>query len=497
MTDLRSDALSSTKWTIFSSILNSLIALAAGAVLARLLTPHIFGLIAIASLVIALASYFVRMGVGQALIQKENLTSEEVSFAVTFSLVIGFLAAVLITLFSTLIALLFKKPESAPVVAAMSLSLWFASFSATLIGLLRRNMKFKLLSIVSIAQAVFTGGFSIIMAKLGGGVWSLIWPLIISQFLVNIAYLIKLRKIYEIRFKYSPSGQGPLLRFGSKYTLISILEYFGSNLDSIFVGRLFNASQLGLYNKAYKLAYLPTETIVTSINSVMFPVVSRVQNQPEKIRETQNRLFLLVGLVSVCISMGMMPAAKHVVLVLYGDQWLASVPILMIVLVAVPFDFLSAVMGLTFDASGRLNEKIKIQIAALLVLILGFILLAHYGLTGVALALVISHAVRFMIYLLVNQKIYSIPKRLILRNGALIFLAGAITILISQVVVHQTNLLALPVFFCLCLEIMACALVFALFLFFCAPIFLGVKNYSESWQQIKSFVSSKKSQKNE
>jgi lipopolysaccharide exporter len=481
--------LTSTKWTILSSVINGIITLSVGAILARLLSPKIYGLIAISYLVVAFAGYFVRLGVGTALIQKDDLTSEDVDFAITFSMAIGFISAIVMALLSPIISTLFNKPESTSVIAAMSLSLWFASFTSTQIGLLRRNMLFKFLSIVSVVQTIFTGLLSITMASLGFGVWGLVCPLIIGQLLVLILFFFKLKGLYSLKLRFSFSGHNHLLQFGTKYTSISILEYFGSNLDTIFIGRFFSASQLGLYDRAYKLAYLPTETLITSITSVMFPVFSRLQTQMDKFKEIQNKLFLFIGLLSTCIAMGMVPASRDIILVLCGSQWLESVPILKVLLFAVPFDFMAVSIAMTFDATGKLNEKVKIQIIALLILLLGILYFYKYGPIGIAFAITLSHLLRFLIYFFVNQKVFSIPYKLIIRNAFQIIMAGVFIFFISQFMVGQSTFLSFPPYAALGLEIISCFLVFVLFMFVNAPILLGVETLAQSLSVIQEFLS--------
>jgi len=491
----KSSAISSTKWTILSSIINGVITIVIGAVLARLLTPEIYGLVAIAYIVIAFAGYFVRLGVGTALVQKEDLNSEDINFAITFSMGIGFVSAIIMALLAPIIASLFTKPESNTVISAMSLSLWFASFSSTLIGLLRRNMLFKFLSIVSIAQTIFTGIFSITMAWLGSGVWSLVWPLIIGQIMVSILFFMKVKSSFALKFRFYFSGHNHILIFGSKYTLISILEYFGSNLDTIFIGRFFSTSQLGLYDRAYKLAYLPSETLITSITSVMFPVFSRLQTQLEKFKETQNKLFLFVGLLSTCIAMGMVPASRDIVLVLFGSQWLESVLILKVLLFAVPFDFMAASIALTFDATNKLNKKIKIQTIALIVLLLGILYFYKYGPVGIAFAITLSHVLRFLIYLIINQKMLSIPNKKLLQNSFQIVIAGVIIISVSQFISTQSTILSLSPLATLGIEIISCFTILLLFLLINVPTFLGVESYKKSYSVVRAFLSNKGEQK--
>lgn len=488
MTKQNEGAVSSTKWTLLSSVLNAVITLVIGAILARLLTPAIFGLIAIAFLVVALASFLTRFGVGPALIQKENLTPENIGFALTFSVIFGGLVAFLVVLFAPSIASLFQKVEAAPLIAAMGLSLWVASFTATIGGLLRRNMEFRFLSLISIAQTLVSGVLSLIMAIMGFGVWSLVWSLIIGQTLGLLLILNKVFRSIPFKLNFNFSGNKQLLNFGTKYTALGILEYFGSNLDTFFVARLFSPSQVGFYNKAFRLAYLPTENLITSITSVMFPIFSRLQTELEKFKLTQNKLILFVGLTTMSIAMGMVPAAKDIVSVLLGNQWNDSIPILKIILFAVPFDFLSVTYGLSFDALGKLSQKIAIQFFTLLILVIGFINFYQYGLAGIAFALVLSHVIRFLVYLLFNQRILHISSQVLIRTIVKIIVTGIFVFAASYLAAFLSGFWDFSSWLALCFEILLCVLVYFLVLFINGPYFLEVKSYSQTVSNIKALL---------
>ena len=491
MTSHPPNIFSSINWNISSTIVSAIITIIFGAILARLLGPAAYGIIAIANLTNAFARYFVRMGIGPAIIQSGNPSSNDIDFVVTFSMGIGFLAAVIVALLSPLVALFFKQPGSTPVIAIMGLSLWFSAFSSSISGVLVRNMQFKQLAIIRLAQTFFSGASSIVMAYLGFGIWSLVWPLILGQFLGMLAIINLVNRTYPLKPRFSFAGHDHLIKFGSLYSLNSLLEYFGSNLDTIFVGRLFSAFQLGLYNRAFSLAYLPSESLITSITSVMFPVFSRLQSSNEKFIETQNKLFLFIGLLSSSIAMGMIPAARDITLVLLGSQWLEAIPLLMILLFGVPFDFMAATIAMTFDASAKLGEKTRIQIVTILILLIGIFLLYPFGTVGIATALVLSSVIHFLIYVLQNQKTFSLSYYILFWNLTTIFLSGMATFFCSKTAAYLAKTMLLSPTLALFFEIIACLVVFILFLIVNAPKLLGVKNLAQCFLTIKDFLNKK------
>lgn len=480
--------LSSVNWTISSSIINALIAITAGAILARILGPSAYGIIAIANLVVSFASYFVRMGVGPALIHHENLTQDDIDFSTTFSMGVGLLATIVIALIAPLIAIFFDKPESAAVVAVMGFSLWFSASSNNIASLLQRSMQFKQTALVNLGQSLTAAIFSISLAYLGLGVWSLVWSQIASRLISMIILFSLVYRIYPIRPRFSFIGHEHLLKFGAKYSINSFLEYIGSNLDTIFVGKLFPAAQLGFYNRSYLLAYLPTENIMASINSVMFPVFSRLQTDQEKFKKAQLRLLLLTGLISSTIAMGMIPVTENLVLLLLGEKWLTAAPIMTVILLAVPFDFMAVSMAITFDASGNLKQKTGIQTVTIFALAVGIFAFSSFGLIGIAYALAISHAFRFLLYLFKSKTLFSIPVSSILKTIGIIGIAGALTFLGSAVSLEVASRMKLNNIFSLILSIFSCAIITSFMFFANSPSLLNEKTYKQSFIKIKKII---------
>ncbi|NDP47676.1 MAG: oligosaccharide flippase family protein, partial [Sulfuriferula multivorans] len=168
-----------------------------------------------------------------------------------------------------------------------------------------------------------------------------------------------------------------------------------SSLDAMVIGKLFGAGPAGLYSRAFLLAHLPVQQPANLLTKVLFPVVSRlgIQRQADSLQISM----LLVGSYAFAVSFGMIPAARDLITVLLGDQWVEAVPLLQILALAVGPVYVAHVMGTTLDAMGALKPKLRIQATKLAVLILLLLALADKGTMGVVYAVVLSEWFGFLL----------------------------------------------------------------------------------------------------
>jgi len=408
MEALRSSTVLGAKWTLGATILTAALQILFGVVLARILGPAAFGLMALGNVVLTFSNYFVRMGMGPAIVQSKDLSDEDVNFAFTFSIVIGLAVSILLAVSSSLIASLFIKPELGPILRAAGISLFFTAVSSTLMALLQRQMEFKKVVMIETAGFVLGSGVvSVGMALLGYGVWSLVIGLIVNRFVQLVLALAALGRAVRLRFALAAHRR--LVWFSSYYSMNSLLEYGSANLDTVTVGRLFSSEAVGLYTRAYYLANMPVQLLVSSLTRVMYPVFSRLQSNRAHMVRAQLELLSIVGALSMAICLGMIPAADKIVLVMLGSQWLGSVLVLRLLLIAVPFDFMAHVFALTFDAAGELKRKTRLQLATLVLLVLGLALLGKFGLWGIGLAITLSSAIHLGLYVVQNKRVLSVP----------------------------------------------------------------------------------------
>jgi lipopolysaccharide exporter len=403
---LTSKTLRGLNWSYLSTIVNAVLQIGFTAVLARLLDPAAFGLVAMAGIILRFGSYFAQMGVGSALIQKETLAEEDVRAAFTSSTLLGLFFAGLVFLFAPLGLYIFDSPLVVPVIRAMGFSFLLSGLSTTALSMLRRTLNFRSLAIIEISSYVLGyGAIGIFLALMGFGVWSLVIASLSQAGLVALLAYLFVRHSLSLSF-HLPTHKR-LVSFGGKLSVISFLEFIGFNVDTLVIGRMWGAASLGIYTRSFAIVNLPVQYIATAIPKVLFPSFSQVQNEPARLRTAYYTGQMLVALVTLPLSFGMIPAARELVLTLLGSQWVSGIVILQILAVMLPFTMGTILPGVLCDSTGTLNAKFFLQLSFVgLVSLLVGVAYPH-GIQLIAEAVVVANVFRFIAYqMLIHKMIY-------------------------------------------------------------------------------------------
>lgn len=400
MTDQKhnaSKAIVGLQWSFISVVITSIFQIVYSAIMARLIVPEAFGLIAMANLVLRFGIYFSRMGISSALIQKKELTPEDIRAGFSVSVIFGSTVTLILIVAAPLAKILFDTPDVIPVVQALSLSLFVNSFSATALGLLQRELRMRKIAIAEIGSFLLGNiMIGIPLAYFGFGVWGLILATLSqSVFLAVFAYAFShhtLRPTLDFRLYQ------PLLGFGSKVSLISFLEFLCYNLPSMAMGRFLGAEMLGYYNRASTLVKLPAEKLSSSLTKVLFPSLSRVQDDRMLLRHGYRVSFTILGTFLFLFGFIVSASAQEIILVILGLNWETSISLLRILAIAVPFSLVRGLGGILLEAIAFLRQKIFIMAGYLLLLIIFLFQFSSYGVIGYAFAVLLCDIVFFIIY---------------------------------------------------------------------------------------------------
>lgn len=389
-----SKTLNGIGWGGLSTVVNVLFQLVFMAVMARLLDPVHFGLIAIANVMLRFLTYFAQLGVGPALIQKPELHEGDVRAALSVSLGISAFCAIVAIIAAPFIADYFVMPMLEPVIQALSANFLLGGLAAVSMSLLRRDMRFKHVAIVEIIAYVLGYGLvGITLAFLDFGVWALVGA-VLSQSTLS-ALLAYLFSRHEFGWRHHKQQRAHFFSFGARYSLIGFIEFLSGSLDSLIVGKFFGTAAAGIYGRASLLSNLPVQQPANIITRALFPVISRLGGQ-RQIASLQVST-LVLGSYAFAITWGMIAAAPDIVRVLLGDKWIEAIPILQLLALAVGPQYLSHLVGVTLDAMGELKSKLYIQAGVLVLQIAAFVILLPYGVLGIAGAIVLAEWVRFIL----------------------------------------------------------------------------------------------------
>jgi len=378
--------------------------------MARLLEPAAFGLVAMAGIILRFGGYFAQMGVGSALIQKEDLTSADIRAAFTSSALLGLLFAG-ITYFAAPLGLyIFDSREVVPIIRVMGLSFFLSGLSTTALSLLRRRLDFRSLAVIEIISYVIGYGVvGIILALEGLGVWSLVIASLSQAGLtVLLAYLCE-RHILVPSTHWGTHSK--LLSFGGRLSVISFLEFIGFNVDTLVIGRVWGAGSLGIYTRSFSIVNLPVQYLTVTFPKVLFPSFAQIQKDIPRLRSAYYSGTMLVAVVAMPLSFAMIPAARELVLTLLGNQWTSGIVILQILAIFVPFNMGTILPAVVCDSTGKLNPKLFLQLS-FVGLVIALIAVAYpYGVQVIAAMVVMANIMRFIAYQMLMRKMISISYR--------------------------------------------------------------------------------------
>jgi len=420
-------------WGGLSTGVNVMFQLVFMAVMARLLDPVHFGLIAIANVMLRFLTYFAQLGVGPALIQKPELTDGDVRAALSVSLGISAICTVIAIIAAPFIAGYFVMPMLEPVIQALSVNFLLGGLAAVSMSLLRRDMRFKHVAIIEIIAYVLGYGLvSITLAYLDFGVWALVGAVLSqSTFSASLAYLFSR---HEFGWRHQKHQRAHFFSFGVRYSLIGFIEFLSGSLDSLIVGKFFGAAAAGIYGRASLLTNLPVQQPAYIITRALFPVISRLGDQ-RQIASLQISA-LVLGSYAFAVSLGMIAAAPDVVRVLLGEKWIEAIPILQILALAVAPQYLSHLVGVTLDAMGQLKSKLRIQAGVLILQIVAFLLLLPQGVLGIAAAIVVAEWTRFTLMAWLIARLLQPPMREFGLILSIALLAGVVSFGLIWIAAH-------------------------------------------------------------
>jgi O-antigen/teichoic acid export membrane protein len=395
------------KWSMMASILNMSLQIGYTSVMAYLLDPVAFGIMAIASVVVDFGRHVTNMGVGQAIVQKQDLNANDMKAAFSFSLGLGLSIYLIIFLSSDYVAWVYEKPEISSIIQWLGLSLVFVSISIPSQNLLRRRMQFKTLSIIGVLNFFFAYiSVGVVFAYMGYGVWSLVFANLASKASLAIIYYMMAKHTLSLTFKWEHYKN--ILAYGSMMTINTLAEFAYQNISSLFIGKFSSLAGLGLFSRAHMLVYLPTRTITTNLSSVAFPAFSKIQDNIIKLKEGYLMIISIIALVVLPLTSGMLAGAEEIVGVILGPQWSDAVPIFRILSITIGISLITTFSGIVCDSTANLTSKFRLNILFIIVLVSSLVIALPWGLIGFACALLFTEICRNISYGLLMNKILKV-----------------------------------------------------------------------------------------
>ncbi len=403
--DKRSPIYSGTRWTTFNKISSQLIKFGVSIVLARLLTPQDFGLMAMAIVVTGFIEIFKDMGTVASIIQRLDIDDKLLSSLFYLNLMFGITLMGIILVSSNALANFYGDKRLVNILDILSITFPLTSTILVKKALLQRNMLFDKIAVVELTSMVVQGGVAIILGYLGWGVWSLIYGSISSAFVSTVLFWISVHWRPKLYCKWNDIKS--VLFFSINLSGAQTLAYFMTNIDKLIIGRYLGASTLGFYDMARRLLTLPGATVTEILSRVLFPSFSKIQNDNKQLREKFLRTCGAIAIIIFPVLCGMCVLARPLILVVYGPTWEPVVPILQILTpVAIMLSFAVALGPMIYLTKGRTDLLFRWHVAFGIISTLGYIVGLKWGILGVAIGYLVSQ-------IIVTYPAFAVPFRLI------------------------------------------------------------------------------------
>ncbi len=383
---------------------NILIQILINSVLARLLTPDDYGVVAVITVFISFFTIIADMGIGPAIIQDKTLTKKEISDIFIFTVFTAIAISIGFIIFSYPLSIFYENKIYITLGFILSIAIFFNVLNIVPNAILLRKKQFKTLGIRNVLITVVAGIFTIILALNGAKYYALVINSIIIAILTfafNV-YFSEIKIILSFSFESIKKIRDfSLYQFGYNF-----INYFARNLDNLLIGKVIDKVSLGYYDKAYKLMLYPVQNLSHMINPVLHPILSDYQDNLDKIYTQYKKILKILSLVGIFFAFYCFISAQEIIIIMFGDQWLKSVDSFKILSLSIWPQIIVGTSGVIFQSTGKTKLLFKqglISTTLIIVCILCGVFTKK--IEFVSLGIVIASYTNFIIvfYLLINK----------------------------------------------------------------------------------------------
>lgn len=350
---IKQEMLSGIFWTAVQKYSGLVVQIIVTAILARLLTPEDFGVVAVATVLIAFFSLFTDMGIGPAIIQKQDLCKKDLDSIFSLTIEGGLLLAIIFFFASYPIGNFYKENSLVLICKLLSVNLLFAAWDIVPNALITKNKRFKFIAKRTLSLQIISGIISVLAAYQGMGLYALV----ISPILTAIGVFIMNYRQYPLSFIVKPriDALKKIFSYSSFQFMFNFINYFSRNLDKLIIGRYFSMNQLGYYEKSYRLMMLPLQYVTNVITPVMHPILTTLQNDIQSLTDKYNKIIKLIATISFPLGAFLYFAADDIILIVYGERWNSAIPVFQILALSLPLQMILSTTGSIYQAAGKTN----------------------------------------------------------------------------------------------------------------------------------------------
>jgi polysaccharide biosynthesis protein len=357
-------------------------------ILARLLSPSDYGIIAMVTIFFAVAQSFVDSGFSNALVRKTDRVEEDLSTCFYFNIGVGIIAYIVLFLIAPLVANFYNQPILSPIIRITGLEVMLNSLCVVQQALFTIKIDFKSQAKITLSATVISGIVGILLAYQGYGIWALVWQGVASS-IVRMGLLWLMSK-WRPRTGFSKSSFNYLFGYGSKLLASGLLDTIYNNIYPIVIGKFYNPAQLGNYSRALGWAQLPSANITSILQRVTFPVLSAIQDDTLRLQNSYRRLLKLSAFIVFPLMMGLAAIASPLIRVILTAKWDGCVLYLQILCFALMLYPIHAINLNLLQVKGRSDIFLRLEIIKKIIGVIILIITIPLGITAMCLGMVFS-----------------------------------------------------------------------------------------------------------
>lgn len=404
---LKTKTLSGVIWKFGERVSAQAVNFIVSIILARLLLPEDYGLIALVTVFITICNKVVVSGFATSLIQKKNADNLDFSTVFYFSVCVAAILYAILFITAPFIADFYSN-ESDPelfvqVIRVMGLNLFIIAVNSVQQAFVSRTMQFRKFFFSTIAGTIVSAGAGIALAYAGKGVWALVAQNMILALVNGIVlwFMVKWRP----QLKFSFKRLKVLYSYGWKIFVASMIKILYTDLRSLVIGKVYTAADLAFYNKAQSFPQLIDTNVEGTIDSVLFSAISKKQSSVDEMRVMLRRAIKTTSFILMPLLAGLSAVAKPFIIILLTDKWAESIPLMQIL----AFSFIFAPVELenlqAIKALGRSDVALKVEIIKKVLGVIILIISIPFGVTAIAIGMVISTTLSAIINAIPNKKL--------------------------------------------------------------------------------------------
>jgi O-antigen/teichoic acid export membrane protein len=382
-------------WSFVDNFASQGVEFIVGIILARILTPHEFGLIGMLTVFIAISQTFIDSGFTNALIRKNNCTQKDYSTVFFFNISVSLFLYFILFASSESIGSFFKEPQLGILLKVLGLCLVFGSISMIQKTILTKEINFKQQTKISLFSSVTSGIIGILMALNGYGVWSLVGKALISLILSSILFWISSK--WRPSFIFSKSSFKELFGFGSKLLISGLIDTVYNNIYYLIIGKYFSTKELGLYTRADQFKNIFSQNITSVIQRVSFPTLSLIKEDSGRLMESYQKLLRSTMFITFSLMFSMAAMSKSMIFTLVGEKWLPAAPYLELLCFVGIFYPLNSLNLNILNVKGRSDLFLRLEIIKKIIFIPVIVIGAFFGIKALILGMIFNSLLAYFI----------------------------------------------------------------------------------------------------